>query len=53
MTYEKNQIRERYLKNYITDSQLMRFKELNIITSEQYDNLYAEKHQIGIFEENE
>ena len=42
MTYEK--IKERYLKNYITDSQLERFKALGIITDEQYTELYALKH---------
>ena len=42
MTFER--IKERYLKNYITDSQLERFKDLGIITAEQYDELYALKH---------
>lgn len=37
-------IKERYMKNYITDSQLGRFKALGIITQEQYDELYAMKH---------
>lgn len=37
-------IRERYLKNYIRDDQLHRFKTLGIITAEQYDELYALKH---------
>ena len=42
MTYER--IKERYLKNYITDSQLERFKALGVITQEQYDELYDMKH---------
>ena len=42
MTYEK--IRERYLKNYLTDAQLQRFVDLDIITQEQYDALWTEKH---------
>ena len=42
MTYEK--IKERYLKNYITDSQLERFNALGVITAEQYDELYEMKH---------
>ena len=42
MSYEK--IKERYLKNYITDAQLGRFKALGVITQEQYDELYALKH---------
>ena len=50
MTYET--IRERYLKNYITDNQLVRFKNLGIITEEQYETLYAEKHPVEQGEEN-
>lgn len=42
MKFEK--IKERYEKNYITDTQLARFLELGVITQEQYDTLYAEKH---------
>ena len=42
MTYER--IKERYLKNYITDSQLERFKALGVITEEQYTELYEMKH---------
>ena len=42
MSYEK--IKERYLKNYITDAQLDRFKALGVISEEQYAELYAMKH---------
>ena len=42
MTYER--IKERYLKNYITDAQLIRFRDVGVITQEQYDELYAMKH---------
>ena len=42
MTYER--IKERYLKNYITDAQLIRFRDLGVITQEQYDELYLMKH---------
>lgn len=42
MSYET--IRDRYLKNYITDAQLLRFVTLGIITQDQYNALYAEKH---------
>ena len=42
MNYER--IKERYMKNYITDSQLERFKALGVITQKQYDELYALKH---------
>ena len=44
MTYER--IKERYLKNYITDTQLERFMALGVITQEQYDELYALKHPV-------
>lgn len=44
MTYER--IKERYLKNYITDSQLERFKALGVITEAQYTELYALKHPV-------
>ena len=44
MSFER--IKERYLKNYITDAQLERFKALGIITQEQYDELYALKHLV-------
>ena len=43
MSYEK--IRERYLKNYITDAQLQRFVDLGIITQEQYDALWGDKYR--------
>ena len=44
MTYER--IKERYLKNYITDSQLERFKALGVITEAQYTELYALNHPV-------
>ena len=44
MTYER--IKERYLKNYITDSQLERFKALGVITEAQYTELYELKHPV-------
>ena len=46
MTFER--IKERYLKNYITDTQLERFKALGVITQEQYDELYALKHPVEL-----
>ena len=39
-------IKDRYMKNYITDAQLIRFKNLGIITEEQYNELYNEKHPV-------
>ena len=42
MTY--GSIKERYLKNYIRDDQLLRFKDLGVITYEQYAELYEIRH---------
>lgn len=42
MDFEK--IKERYLKNYITDIQLDRFKKLGIISQSQYDELINNKN---------
>ena len=42
MTYEI--IKVRYLKNYIRDDQLVRFRDMGIITEEQYAELYEMKH---------
>lgn len=39
-------IKERYLKFYIRDDQLIRFLDLNILTQEQYEALWALKHPI-------
>ena len=44
MTYER--IKERDMKNYITDSQLERFKALSVITEEQCTELYKMKHPV-------
>ena len=41
MSFEK--IRERYLKGYINDSQLIRFKDLGIISEDEYNILYTPK----------
>jgi hypothetical protein len=39
-----NKVRDRYLRHYITDAQLLRFEALGIITAAQYADLYAEMH---------
>ena len=44
MYMDYKSIRERYLLNHIRDDQLVRFKDLGIITDEQYAELYTEKH---------
>ena len=37
-------IMERYGKSYVTDTQLLKYLELGVITSEEYDKIYAIKH---------
>ena len=44
MTYEG--IKERYLKNYIRDDQLERFKTLGVITAEQYEQYIGEPYPV-------
>ena len=39
-----NTIKDRYMKNYITDVQLMRFETLGVITKDQYNELYNLKY---------
>ena len=41
MTFEK--IKERYEKHYITNEQLLRFLQLEIITQEQYNEIIGEE----------
>lgn len=38
------QIKERYMKNFVTDEQLLRYKELGVLTEEQYEEIYLLKH---------
>lgn len=44
MSRKAEQIRERYLKGYVTDEQLLRYKELGVLTEEEYEAIYAERH---------
>lgn len=44
-------IKERYMKNYITDAQLERFKKLGIITEAQYAEIYTLKYPVENVEE--
>lgn len=44
MSKKANQILARYEKGYVTDAQLLRYKELGAITNEEYDKIYATKH---------
>ena len=40
------QIKERYSKGFITDTQLLRYLALGVIDEEQYDEIYAIKHPV-------
>lgn len=44
MSRKAEQIRERYLKGYVTEEQLLRYKELGVITEEEYQMIYDERH---------
>ena len=46
MSKKANQILTRYEKGYVTDAQLMRYKELGAITEEEYNIIYATKHHV-------
>lgn len=45
MTPKAEKIKERYLMGYVTDEQLLRYKELGAITQSEYDEIYALKHE--------
>lgn len=47
MSKKANQILTRYEKGYVTDAQLLRYKELGAITEEEYVKIYETKHQKG------
>ena len=40
------QIKERYARGFITDTQLSRYLALGVIDQEQYDEIYAIKHPV-------
>ena len=44
MTPKAEKIKERYLMGYVTDEQLLRYKELGVLTQAEYDEIYALKH---------
>jgi len=44
MSAKAEKIMERYLKGYVTEEQLIRYKELGVITQEEYDYIYSQKH---------
>ncbi len=44
MTKKAEQIKIRYEKGYVTDTQLQRYLELGAITQEEYDTIHTTKH---------
>jgi len=44
MSAKAEKIKERYLMGYATDEQLLRYKELGVLTQLEYDEIYALKH---------
>lgn len=44
MSNKYEQIKSRYEKGFVTDEQLTRYKELGVITEEEYNEIYSIKH---------
>ena len=44
MTPKAEQIKNRYVLGYVTDEQLLRYKDLGVLTQAEYDEIYALKH---------
>jgi len=38
------QILDRYLKGYVTEAQLEKYRDIGVITQEEYDYIYSQKH---------
>lgn len=53
MSAKATKIMERYMKNYVTDTQLKKYSELGVITQDEYDYIYAEKHPSASVDEGE
>ena len=44
MSSKAKQIKSRYEKSYVTDTQLARYMELGVITAEEYEEIYNTRH---------
>ena len=44
MSNKAKQIKARYKKSYVTDTQLARYMELGVITADEYKEIYKTKH---------
>lgn len=45
MSEKAEEILDRYKKQYVTDSQLLRYLMFNVITQEEYNKIYQSKNQ--------
>lgn len=46
MAPKAEQIKNRYVLGYVTDEQLLRYKDLGVLTQAEYDEIYALKHPL-------
>lgn len=44
MSAKAEKIKDRYLMGYVTDEQLLRYKDLGVLTQAEYDEIYATKN---------
>ena len=51
MSKKAEQVKTRYEKGYVRDDQLKRYLELGAITQEEYDEIYAIRHQYDMVTE--
>ena len=51
MSSKAQKIMERYAQSYVTDDQLSRYLQLDVITEEEYAAIYAVKHPVAETEE--
>ena len=50
MSSKAKQIKTRYEKGYVTDTQLTRYMELGVITAEEYEEIYNTRHMEDNYE---
>jgi len=44
MSEKAEKIKARYIDGYVTDTQLLAYLELTVITQDEYNQIYAVKH---------
>ena len=50
MSSKAKQIKSRYEKSYVTDTQLTRYMELGVITAEEYEEIHNTRHMEDNYE---